>query len=149
MPQGNGREIQLSLQCSLTIAFPVSHSSSMGVTRPKFQISLGTPMNPGWSAVSPRTTSCKSGKWWVWSLALQSNSQILFFCHGFHGETVPLSIVTSICDPLRDNIMSLVAGSLHVSHRIAWYFFSHDLTLHNCTWAGQLERLLRISTFCW
>ena len=27
--------------------------------------------------------------------------------------------------------MSLVAlspGSLHISHRIAWYFFSHDLT---------------------
>lgn len=59
-----------SSQCALRPVFsPVlissmlSFSSSTAVTQQRSQISLGTPMNRGSSALYQRTTSCKCGRW--------------------------------------------------------------------------------------
>jgi len=41
----------------------LSSCSSTVVTQPRFLISVGIPMTPGWSAACPRTTSCRCGKW--------------------------------------------------------------------------------------
>lgn len=43
----------------------LSISSSTAATQPRSLTSPGTPMNPGSSAQCPRTTSCKSGRWWI------------------------------------------------------------------------------------
>ena len=40
-------------------------SSFMADTQQRYLTFPGTRMNPGSSAPSPRTTSCKSGRWWV------------------------------------------------------------------------------------
>ena len=40
-----------------------THSSSMAGTLPRSPTSLGTPTTRGWCVVSPKTTSCKCGKW--------------------------------------------------------------------------------------
>lgn len=47
----------------LLISIMLSFSLSMADTQQRSQISLGTPMNRGSSALYQRTTSCKCGRW--------------------------------------------------------------------------------------